>query len=342
MTSPFKAYLAGVGTVTVAIALGFGGGLLIAERFGSTTAVPEQTKFALARQSDINNSEKPAVTATKPAISETTGTAESNRPGPSPETFAPIVSLPTAAASPRTADPSPATGPHSLEPSANSQVVESVAIPSESETTQAPVPDRVEELQRGSPDEASSEQLEAEASPLPEPTAQRPSVAVPPQSKVHLPVAAAPESKVESPEFAAPPGFKAERSAAAAKSDTKRDQKSRSERTNERKRAARQDIAKADQRRQKNAAELQAVYAEDAVDRDEPLIRNGVFDRDIRPNREQSWQVRDDERRVAQERQAVYERRVRDEEDSYESADMLTERRRNPLSGVPLLGLFVR
>jgi len=58
MASSFKAYMAGVGTVAVAVVLGFGGGVIIAQRFGSDTAVQEQSKIAKAKQ-DAKQAEAP-------------------------------------------------------------------------------------------------------------------------------------------------------------------------------------------------------------------------------------------------------------------------------------------
>lgn len=103
MSSLFKAYMAGVGTVAVAITLGFGGGYLIAERFGSDTAVPEQSKIAKAKQQDIKHAEAP-VPAVKPVVTQTVGAATNGHPQPSPQDFAPIVSLPPVSANPLAAN----------------------------------------------------------------------------------------------------------------------------------------------------------------------------------------------------------------------------------------------
>ncbi len=99
MASSFKAYMAGVGTVAVAIVLGFGGGLLIAQRFGSDTAVPEQSKITKSNQDTkpvqdakpnqgANETDAPQIPASKPVVTETVGSALNNQPlTPAPQSL---------------------------------------------------------------------------------------------------------------------------------------------------------------------------------------------------------------------------------------------------------------
>ncbi len=130
MSSAFKAYMAGVGTVAVAIALGFGGGYLIAERFGSDTAVPEQSKIAKAKQQDKKQAEAPQIPAIKPVVTQTIGAAVSGHPQPSPQDFAPVVSVPPVSTNQQAANP-PTGGPASTavnQPTVNTHTANPIEV----------------------------------------------------------------------------------------------------------------------------------------------------------------------------------------------------------------------
>jgi hypothetical protein len=73
VSNTYKAFMAGVATVAVALMLGFGGGVLIADWLNSGTAVPEQSKIAKAKAPD------PKIEASKVEASE----------APKPESAAP-------------------------------------------------------------------------------------------------------------------------------------------------------------------------------------------------------------------------------------------------------------
>lgn len=129
MSSAFKAYMAGVGTVAVAIALGFGGGYLIAERFGSDTAVPEQSKIAKAKQQDKKQAEAPQVPAIKPVVTQTID-AVNGHPQPSPQDFAPVVSVPPVSTNQQAAN-RPTGGPASTavnQPTVNMQAANPIEV----------------------------------------------------------------------------------------------------------------------------------------------------------------------------------------------------------------------
>ena len=76
MATGFGYYLAGVGTVVIALTAGFGGGILLTDRFTSTSAVPEKSRIAR-----VMEDQKPAAVP-----QETMGTAsvieEQSKPEP--------------------------------------------------------------------------------------------------------------------------------------------------------------------------------------------------------------------------------------------------------------------
>ncbi len=82
--SSLKPFMAGVGTVAAALVVGFGGGMILAERFTSTTAVPEQSKIEKR-----NNDQREEASAKPPeqmpaepksVLTETIRTPLSNNP----------------------------------------------------------------------------------------------------------------------------------------------------------------------------------------------------------------------------------------------------------------------
>ena len=263
MTSPFKAYLAGVGSVAVAIAIGFGGGLLIAERFSSTTAVPEQSK--VAKQQDTKQSGKPAPTA-KPAETETTGVAGNNHPQPSPQDFAPVVSSPAASAIRPAEHPAPAAANHQAgEPVTKRN--EEPPVPAQADVRD-PVPTEQPSATRRMVAPVAAEQRRPEPRE-PSATAQpeRPSVAAlsEPQGE-RTPVTAQPDPRVERP-------------------------KARSERPRpERKQAVRQQEPKPEVRQQNQAVRGNEAESDEVAGRERDST-------EARPSRTPSRQVRVEERR---------------------------------------------
>lgn len=315
MSSMFKAYMAGVGSVAVAITLGFGGGYLIAERFGSDTAVPAQSRIEKAKQQDSKQAAAPIPTV-KPVETQTVGAA-GGAPSPSPQNFAPVVSVPPVFAHQQASNPqienSSAENPHA----ANQQT----AIPQAANPIEVQPPREEKQEAPRTAERQSAPQVAPQVAPPAAPAEQR-------QPEIREPVVAAqPQRKNERPPL-------------------------RSERNFERKQVTRQQETQKPYSRRQHQDQDQSVSRANVVETDGSTYREEEeisANAETRPSAKKPRQVRAEERRRSREAQTrevqtrdVRSRAVEDEEQELsESAEVTTEYRRPP-AGLPFLGLFMR
>lgn len=225
MASSFKAYMAGVGTVAVAVVLGFGGGVLIAQRFASDTAVQEQSKIAKAKQDTkqaeaSKQAETPQFPAAKPVVTETVGAAFTNQP---------LSAAPQMSASPNQTEPAQVAS--SLQPSnqdqPHTQAVQEKQTPRVVETS----PAARETVRDVEPTPTQQEQIAVErAAPPPPPPSQtkRKAERTVPKPE-HKPQPKAESQKTVENEFDAAPDAPAVESTVTSRREKRREQSARAQ-----------------------------------------------------------------------------------------------------------------
>jgi hypothetical protein len=83
-SSTYKGFMAGIATVAVALSLGFGGGVMIADWFGSDGAVPAQSKIEKAKAPDPRVEATPQPTGDAPKAPKDDAVTANTAPAPSP------------------------------------------------------------------------------------------------------------------------------------------------------------------------------------------------------------------------------------------------------------------